>query len=438
MFNLDRTGATITEPYQLLLRTSLTLAIVGGFGLGLYLLLSFALRLPIPGTVGSLIQVHGQVQALGFVAIFIMAVASRLVPRLHHTRLVAGRAISVGGLMLAVGVLLRGLSQPVAPSTPRDGVVLFSAFLALGGVLVAGSAFARTVRSGTARTAKEPLVLPLTMAGSLVAALLLNLLAGMGLAGETSVPFALDEAILHLELFGFASTMIFAIGQHAWPNLLLLRPTRLSFIRPSLILWAIGTFGVPLSWLVGPGVMELRVLATLAQLAGSVLYVHALRLFEPSVRASSIPRVTNPARAWARTAFVFLLLSTATSVVTAVGGLLAGWPTTFTTISAARHALAQGFLLPLIVFMASRILPGYSSAMVGRPRFMNALMWTLFAGSLLRAVGELAGGYVDGWNLVVACGGALGTVAFLVFAVTLWRMTPRTVQHGRTLPVVET
>src|SRR5688572_16411588 len=296
MINLgpNRQGR-FSEPYQLLLRTTLTLALVGGFGSALYLLLSFALRLPIPATVGSLIQVHGQVQALGFVALFIMAVASRLVPRLHGTRLVDGRAISIGGLTLAAGVLLRAISQPLAPSPPRDGLVMVSALLILAGVLVAGSAFGRTVRAGSGRTPNEPLVLPLTMGGSLLAALLLNLRASLGLAeGGSTVPVALDEAILHLELWGFASTMVFAIGQHAWPNLLLLRPTRITLIRPSLILWAMGSFGVPLSWLLPANVLELRVAASCAQLAGAALYVYGLRLFEPPVRASSIPWVTNP------------------------------------------------------------------------------------------------------------------------------------------------
>ena len=49
----------------------------------------------------------------------------------------------------------------------------------------------------------------------------------------------------------------------------------------------------------------------LAQLAGAVLYVVALRLYELPVRESGMPHVTNPTRLWARLAFALMLLAAA-------------------------------------------------------------------------------------------------------------------------------
>lgn len=414
----------MADPYPLLLKISLALALLGGFGLGLVLLLSFTLRVPLYANTGALIQVHGQVQALGFIALLIIAVGSRLLPRFHGTRLADGSLVTIGGITLAAGVALRGLVQPLATSLVRDAAVLASGVLILGGTLLALVAFGRTIRRGRPRERREPIVLPLTMAGSLLGALLLNLAASVGLAtSDGLVPPPLDNAIVHFELWGFATTMVLAIGRHTWPNLLLLRPMRQEAVMPALVCWAVGSLGVPLAWLLFADAPAVRALAALAQLAGAVLYAYSLRLFEPPARPSTIPAVTDPGRAWIRVAFAFLLVAAAANVLLAVSSTFHTLAA-FVNASAARHALAQGFLLPVIVFMAARILPGYSASMVQHPGRLAILIWSLFAAALLRAGAEMVGGYGAGWNLAVAAGGTLGTVAFTVFAVGLWRATP--------------
>jgi hypothetical protein len=411
------------EPYPVLLTASLILAVVGGFGVGLALLLSFTLRIPLDANMGAMIQVHGQVQAFGFLALLVIAVGTRLLPRFHGTHLRHGALVTAGGLVLASGVVLRALSQPLPDVPFRSASVLASGLLILAGVLLAFTAFGRTIRGGKRRERREPVVLPLTMAGSLFGALVLNLVASVGLAqGGSFVPYPIDNALVHLELWGFASTMVLAIARHTWPNLLLLQPGHERWVLPGLGLWAIGSLGIPLAWLLVPEVALVRTLAALAQFAGAVLYAYSLRLFAPPLRASSIPRITNPARAWMRMAFGFLLLGAAANVLIALGADFRSLAT-FVITSAARHALAQGFLLPVIVFMAARILPGYSAAMVRHPGRLAVLMWTLFGAAALRVGGEMIGGYAPGWNLVVAAGGTLGTAVFIVFAVALGRST---------------
>src|SRR4051812_48893401 len=66
--------AALANPHTLLIRLSLALALAFGFSLGLYLVVGFAFGLPLAASTPALIQLHGQVQALGFVAMFIMAV----------------------------------------------------------------------------------------------------------------------------------------------------------------------------------------------------------------------------------------------------------------------------------------------------------------------------------------------------------------------------
>jgi hypothetical protein len=85
----------------------LGLAVAFGLSLGLYLIVGFAVGLPLATVTPALIQVHGQVQALGFVTLFIMAVGVQLFPRFHSSRLDRPRLVSTGRLMLATGLVLR-------------------------------------------------------------------------------------------------------------------------------------------------------------------------------------------------------------------------------------------------------------------------------------------------------------------------------------------
>ena len=426
-FRISRAGAPgwLSAPYRLLIRTSLFLALAAGFSIGLYLVVGFALGVPMAASTPALIQVHGQVQALGFVALFIMAVGVQLFPRFHSTRLEQPAQVSLGGLLLALGIVLRLVGQPLLPPAPlRPAIVVGSGVLELVGVLLAVQAFAKVVRGGV-----QPApggwraLLPATMATSLLLALLLNLYACLQLAdGPLVVPFAQDEALTHLQLWGFASSMVLAVSGRIYPRFLLLRPTRDGLLKIALSMWAVGSLGLPIVWLTAAEVPLLRAAAALAQLLGAALFVVGLRLYEPPVRQSGMPHVTTPTRRWARAAYALLLAACAADFGAALAEA-SGVPISVTRLSAARHLLAQGFLMTVIIYMAARILPGYSGYMMHKPRLLAGLVWTVLVGAVLRGGAELTGGYAPGWGGVVALGGTLGVAAFVVFAVGLWRTT---------------
>jgi hypothetical protein len=168
-----------------------------------------------------------------------------------------------------------------------------------------------------------------------------------------------------------------------------------------------------------------RLLFSTAQLLGGALFVAGLRLDDAPIRASGTPHVTNPTRTWARLAFAFLLTAAAANVGIAAAELL-GHTTTLTQMSGARRLLAQGFLLPVILVMAARILPGYSGYMLRRPRLLAGLVWSLLAGAALRSAAELIGGYANGWGAVVGIGSTIAVASFVIFAVGLWRAIDRT------------
>lgn len=417
----------VAAPYRLLIRTSLALALGAGFSIGLYLILGFAFGLPLAPSTPALMQVHGQVQSLGFVALFIMAVGVQLFPRFHASRLDRPSQVSLGGLLLALGIVLRVTGQPLPPTAAlRPAILITSGILQLVGVLLAVHAFAKVIRGGVQPApAGWRALLPATMGSSLLLALALNLFASVELAGGSLVvPFAQDEALIHLELWGFASSMVLAVSGRIFPRFLLLQPTRDALLRVALLFWATGSVGVPLVWLLLPGVPAVRTATALSQLLGVALFLLGLRLYEPPARASGTPHVTNPTRRWARWAFGLLLAAGAVDFGIALADSL-GVQTSLTELSAARHLVAQGFLLPVMVYMAGRILPGYSGYMVHRPRLLAALVWTFLLGAALRGSAELVGGYAPGFGALVALGGTLGVAAFTVFAVGLWRATGR-------------
>jgi uncharacterized protein involved in response to NO len=417
--------AWLDSPYRVLIRTSLALGVGAGFSLGLYLLLGFALGLPLSAGAPTLMQVHGQVQVFGFLAMFIMAVGVQLFPRFHATRLDRPAQVSAGGLLLAAGVVLRAIAQPLAADTDvRPGALLLSGLLTLVGVLLVVQAFARVVRGGVSPTPTGwRALLPATMGASLVLSLVLNLVACVQLAqGASVVGFVQDEALTHLELWGFPASMVLAVSGRVFPKFLLLQPTRDALLRPALALWALGSIGTPAVWALLQGAPSARTVTTLAQLMGAVLFVAGLRLYESPVRESGTPYVTNPTRTWARLAFATLLTAAAANLGIAVAESLGG-TATLTQLSAARHLLAQGFVLPLIVLMAARILPGYSGYMLHRPRWLASLVWSLLVGAALRGGAELIGGYHPAWNVLAALGGTLAVIAFTAFAVGLWRAT---------------
>jgi hypothetical protein len=323
-----------------------------------------------------------------------MAVGVQLFPRFHASRLDRPAQVSAGGMLLATGVALRAIAQPLPVDVPfRPGALLLSAMLALVAVGLVVRAFARGIGGGIrpAPSASRAL-LPATMGASLVLTLVLGLAACVALAqGAIVVPFAQDEALIHLELWGFASTMALAVGGRVFPRFLLLQPTRDWLIRPGLALWALGSLGTPVVWVLFDGAPAARSGTAVAQFVAAVLFVVGLRLYELPARDSGTPSVTNPTRRWTRLVFAALLTAAAANLGIATAEAL-GVTVTLTQISAARHLLAQGFFLPLIVLMAARILPTYSGYMLRRPRLLAALVWALLVGATLRGGAELIGG----------------------------------------------
>jgi hypothetical protein len=417
----------VSAPYATTMRLALSMALLPGLGTGLLLVLVVGMRLPMAIAWPQLAQGHGQVQALGFVLLFIIAVGLQLFPRFLGAPLLHPRRAVWGALAVALAVATRLVAQPLEPGPTRTMALTFAALALPIGALVAGSAFhgisRRSVqpRSGPAAAWRRFII----VAGlSLGAALVMYVWAGIDLAaGDAVVPQTLDEALIHLELAGFATCLVFAVSSRIFGRFLLLRsrPAFEQWIPFLAVGWAAGLVLVCAGWLLaGRSGAWVRLSGGALELVVVAAWIWQIGLYDRPSRESGTPHVTNPTRRWIRLAFAFLLLSLVLDAGLYATEAVFGVAPSITQLSAARHALGQGFLLTLMVSMAARLLPIYSADVLKRRRLLEATVDLLLLGALLRVGAEAIGGYEPVAGPLVSLGGALGVLGFTVFAVGMW------------------
>jgi hypothetical protein len=401
---------------------ALALALLPGLGTGLLLILIAGLRLPLAVAWPQLAQAHGQVQTLGFTLLFIVAVGLQLFPRFlgtpprHATRAVWGAS----GIALAL--LARLLGQPLAPGLPRIVLLTIAAVLLPIGGIVAGMAFHGLARGRASAATGAQAWRRFTAVGGLAfgCGLILYVWSSMRLtAGDVVIAQGLDEALIHLELAGFASSLVFAVSSRVFTRFLLLRTRPVFESRVPLLAfaWATGVLLVALGWLGAPSwAIWLRWVGAVVELAALGTWLWLIGLYDHPIRESGTPYVTNPTRRWIRLAFAFLVISIALDIGLFGREALDGVPAATTELSAARHALAQGFLLPLMVAMAARLLPIFSADVLKHRLRLEITVDLLLVGALVRVIAEAIGGYGPQAGPLVAVGGSLGVLGFCLFA----------------------
>jgi hypothetical protein len=429
---IRRNPFSVSGPYAATMRLALGLALLPGLGTGLLLVLVAGMQLPLAIAWPQLAQAHGQIQTLGFVLVFIVSVGLQLFPRFLGAPLAQPRRATIGTTIIAVALLARLFGQPLPPGAPRTILLLLAALGVPAGALLAGSAF-----HGLSRRSVQPSTGPaaawrrfILVGGiSLGSALVLFVAAGLALAfGDVVVDQPTDEALIHLELAGFATCLIFAVSSRIFGRFFLLRshPSFEAWVPRLALGWGIGLLLVTIGWFVqGQAGVVLRMLGALLELVVACVWVWLCGLYAPPVRESGTPYVTNPTRRWVRSGFAFLLLGLALSAGLFTREALFGVSPTVTELSAARHAIAQGFVLTMMVSMASRLLPIYSADVLKRRGLLELTLDTLLLGALIRVAAEAIGGYESITGPLIALGGSLSIAAFAVFAVGMWSSLTR-------------
>jgi len=425
----------VSAPYAAAMRTALLLALLPGLGTGLLLVSIAGLRVPLSVGWPQLAQAHGHIQTSGSLVLFIVAVGMQLFPRFLGTPLRHAHRAAWGSAAVALALVARLIGQPLPDGPLRFALLALAAIGVPTGVLIAGSAF-HELRQGKAAAAggaagawrRFIAVGGLALGGSL----LLYAWSGVSLAaGSIVVPPATDEALVHLELTGFATSLVLAVASRVFGRFLLLR-TRPALERriPILaLLWGAGLLLTSLGWLIGSA--WLRLAGALVEAGVILSWLWLVGLYLTPSRESGTPYVTNPTRRWVRLAFAFLVVSVALQVGLFSREVVLGVSPSIAELSAARHALGQGFLLPLMVAMAARLLPIFSADVLKHRLRLELTVDLLLIGALVRIFAELLAGYGPLGGPLVALGGTLTVVGFAVFAAGMWSSLGRLPKPAR-------
>jgi len=418
----------VSGPYAGLMRLALGLAILPGLGMGLVVILVYGLGLEVSGSWPQLAQGHGQVQALGFTVLFIVAVGLQLFPRFLGAPLQGASRAVMGGTVLAVAVTLRLIAQPLEPGVVRSGLLLLCAIAVPLSAVYAASVFhgmrQRSVQPSGGSTSWIRFV---AVGGTaLGGALLLHTWVLLRLAaGDVMAPSNLDEALIYLELAGFVTCLVLGVASRVFGRFLLLRtrPALEGAVPRLALAYGAGLLLVALGWLVESA--WVRLAGSLLNLGALLAWLWLVGLYDRPSRASGTPYVTDPTRRWVRGSFAFLMLGLAIGVWVAGREALLGEPAAGTELSALRHAIGQGFMLPLMVGMAARLLPIYSADVLKRKWLIELTVDLLLVGALLRVGAELLGGYSGLAGPIASLGGTVSVLGFCLFAATMWSSLAR-------------
>jgi hypothetical protein len=410
------------ELYKVGVASSLALAILIGFPLGILVALGGARDVGVGGKWGPLIQAHGHLQIVGWVGLFIVGVAFHVLPRFKNTNLKL-RALALPAIaLLAVGVLLRVGSQPWSDEAFGGVLLVLSALLELAGAL----AFAAIIAAMLLPKARKNYDRFLAAACAwLVLASIANVvvLVEFVLDGERAVVSVKMTQLLDMYLFGFAMLFILGVSIRVLPHFLSLRTPDVRLLTPVLIV-----FNAALLSRVGAGWVDAYggwsrpdwIQASL-MLLSVLTYVVALNLHLPSAHEGAPPGFKGHARL-IRMAFVWLVVAVAIEVWFGTDAAISDFRPDFLENGASRHALALGFVTQMMFGVGYRVLPVFAGKPLHSTRLVDATLVLLNVAVLMRVGHALISFGASSFRFDhIAVAGAFATLALLLFAYNILR-----------------
>jgi hypothetical protein len=419
------------ETYRLAIFTSLALALAGGLPLAVLVALGGGRDVGLGVRWVPLIQAHGHLQLVGFVGIFIVGLAYHVLPRFKNTALrLPGLAIASIGL-LAGGVVLRTVTQPWADSDRVGTLFAASAVIELAGALAFFAVVVSTLRSTPRKNYDRFL---LTAGAWFAAASLMNLVVVAEVVSDGAITVATSRGtpLLEMYIFGFITLFILGVSIRVLPHFVSLRPPRVRFLTPALLL-----FNTALLARVGSGWLTayagwsnpewLQSAAVYGMGAAVLLFVFALNLHRAAVRVDGGAPAGEHERL-IRLAYVWLVVALAIEAWYASKGLAGDFRPDFLEQGAARHALTVGFFMQMIFGVGARALPAFAGRSLYSPRLLG-LTWVLINIAVIMRVGHALiplGSSVFRFDHIAAS----GAIAFLAVALFTYNII-RTVMPRR-------
>jgi Domain of unknown function (DUF1858)./NnrS protein. len=422
---MDERPKQATQPYFIAVIASLAIAVLGGFPLGILAALGGGRDIGLGARWTPIVQAHGHLQLVGFVGLFIVGIAYHVLPRFKNTELALPRLALPSIALLALGAVLRTITQPWADSGAMRSLLFVSGVLELAGAATFTAVLVATLARVQRKNYDRYLV---AAAAWFVAASAANLwvVAEIARDGGSVVPASRDTPLLEMYFFGFIALFVLGVSIRVLPHFISLRPPQVRYFTPALALYTAG-----LLVRVGSGWLEaysnwtrpdwLPAASIYAMAAAVGLFVFALNLHRPAVRDESSD-APGPHERLIRTAYVWFVIAFVIEAWYATKGATGGFQPDILEGGGARHALALGFVTQMIFGVGSRALPVFAGKKLYSERLAVAA-WILINIATLLRVGHAiipAGSATFRFDHIAVAGG-VALIALVVFAYNIMR-----------------
>ena len=438
-------AAAHEAPYRVFILTSLVLAVGAGLVLATLVPLSVVLEWDWGRRYTPLAQAHGQAQVLGWLGLFIMGMAYRLMPRFSGRPLAFPALVWASWAALSTALVLRLIAQPAGAGVWQRSTLVCSG--ALG--FIAAAAFALVIIATLAHRSSRA---GATAYFFVLGALAYFAQAGMGLAllalaaqrGEDYVRPIEAAALLHLQLYGFIAMFVLGVASRAVPTFSgLPRPEQQAKALALGLAAVVVVYVVAALWIATGTRNALLFRLEAASFAGlGPLFVAAAWLVGIFRPAANRVRPASRQHVWfIRTAFAWLLIAGGLSAYYGVRAAFDGVPLDYYGVDALRHTAGLGVASTMILGMGMLVLPEFA---VRRMRHPSERALPLFMLALLTAATALRVGAAVAtphwlssdryWPMAI--GGGLAEAAIALFgAMFVWSMLQEQATVESLIPV---
>jgi hypothetical protein len=418
--------------YRLFVLSSLALAGLAGFVLGINVPLERLLNAGSASRTADMIQAHGQVQLLGFAGLFVMGMSLRLMPRFASSKLQFEALLLPIWALIVASLITRALVMvwlPDAWHSALDIAVQFSLLLAAGGYVSVVFATLLVDRDDIDATSCFFLG---GAAFYFLQAALAAFIAIKQAPDDTRVfAYIPDMALLYLQLAGFLMAFVGGVATRAIPSMSgLPRPDAGGKRSVLALAVCVVMLSAPLVWLAYGGASLTAVRLSDAGLAGTGLCFFAIVFLSGALRpaANRVRPASQPHMRLVKAAFLWLTFAGVLAVYFGSKAFVRGELPSFYELDSFRHSVALGTLTALILGMGLMILPEFAAQRQNpnsQTRLSAILLVLVTSAAVLRVGSGLLGTAIspDQRDLILAVGGLLAEAAILLFGGKLIGLT---------------
>lgn len=406
---------------------ALLFTLTGGVMWGVINLTIIALQHGFPAWLDPSNEAHGHIQIFGWVSLFIMGVAYHVVPRMKSSTLWNEYLAEISFVLMTVGVLLRGVFQPLMTANSRImGLVITSALFEWMAISLFVLVIAKTLKASTQPSEGFEKYLA---AGSvwfwLMGAANLGIIMTMASLDINTIPVVLNWSLRHLQLDGFIAMFIFGIGRRTVGVFLGKRmPNQKldSAIFYALNLAIVGRIAADLMMHAAPTTLARMTLAVSAavELLAILGFVYNLHVFEkPNVDLNHTP-LPRDYEKFVYQSYGWLVVATIMIAAFSTYQAITTRSVPHAMMGAYRHALTVGFITLMIMGYANRILPVFTGNRIYSTRLLNASFVLITMGNFLRVTFQsLTVPFGEKMFLIAGISGYFELMALFLFAFNL-------------------